>query len=236
MKISAREQIFLFLLLLVALWVLMTRFVFLPSFETVRDNILTRSELEAERQTMQALIAENAAAAQRAEEARASAREESLLFFPTFTTESLSLWLYRFTQEASLRNSEVTIGGRAATNLSVHDSVSPEATIRLGDIVSQINGAAPTQTTASPAQAEQIYVNTVTVKAVCYYDSLLYFINLLQSSGRTLYISKISVGGAGANTALTAELTIEVYSAPKFYDDDFLNVVFDRPEGRARIL
>ncbi len=243
--LGKREQILLLLLVLVALWVLSAKFLMLPAFEAYQANLQAVSDLQAKKTEMAALIAKNKMMDGEIEKARQKAQETSQRFFPPFENEQLNLWLFGYTEQAGLRNLSVNIGGTTAVQISPYTALAPELRIALSDLVDQINGTPlPVGSSATEAPPEDttkfVYVNTVTVTADCYYENLLYFIDLIWGSGRTVSISGINFtprqDDSGIKNVITAEITLQVYSVPKFYTDDFWNVTFDTPKGRENPL
>ncbi len=245
MKMGKREQILIFILVLVLVWVLPVRFLFLPAAENYTANAALLAELEAKQLEMQTLVLSNANMEEKVAEARAAGEEQSARFFPPFDNEKMGLWMFGFTEEAGLRNSQVQIEERGSVYISQYTDVVPMLRIALDDLVSQINGqsipaAAEQEVATEPPAIDLVYVNTVAVTADCYYDNLMYFIDLLMRSGRTLQIAgiefKIRDDDSGARDILTATVTMQVYSIPKYYTDDMLNLAFDLPEGKTKII
>lgn len=245
MRMGKREQILIFILLLVLVWVLPVRFLFMPAAENYTANAAMLAELEAKQLEMQTLVLSNANMDEKVAEAKAAGEEQSARFFPPFDNEQMGLWMYGFTEEAGLRNSQVLIGDRGSVYISAYTDVVPMLRIALDDLVSQINGqsvpaAAEQEAVTEPPAIDLVYVNTVAVTADCYYDNLMYFIDLLMRSGRTLQIAgiefEIRKDDSGAKDVLTATVTMQVYSIPKYYIDDMLNLAFDVPNGKTKMI
>lgn len=244
MKLAKREQILLLILVLVLVWVLPVRFIFMPAAENYTSNVSTLSELETKRLEMQTLVLSNSTVEEKVDEARKVGEQKSARFFPPFESEQMGLWLLGFTEEAGLRNSQVIIGDRGSVYISAYTDVVPVLRIALDDLISQINGepipaAASDNGSSEPPAIDMVYVNTVSVTADCYYDNLMYFIDLLMQSGRTLQISGIEYEGrkddSGVKGVLTATVTMQVYSIPKYYEDNMMNLEFDVPAGKSQL-
>lgn len=244
MKLAKREQILLLILVLVLVWVLPVRFIFMPAAENYTSNVSTLSELETKRLEMQTLVLSNSTVEEKVDEARKVGEQKSARFFPPFESEQMGLWLLGFTEEAGLRNSQVIIGDRGSVYISAYTDVVPVLRIALDDLISQINGepipaAASENGSSEPPAIDMVYVNTVSVTADCYYDNLMYFIDLLMQSGRTLQISGIEYKGreddSGVKGVLTATVTMQVYSIPKYYEDNMMNLEFDVPAGKSQL-
>ncbi len=247
MNVGKREQILLFILALVLVWVLPVRFIFIPAAQNYTSNVQTLSELQTKQLEMQTLVQANAGMGEKVEQAQEDAAARSARFFPTFESEQMGLWMLGFTEEAGLRNSQVAISDRGSVYIASYSDVVPVVRIALDDLVSQMKGesipaaADDTQETASELPAiDMVFVNTVTVTADCYYDNLMYYIDLLQQSGRTLQISgvefKLREDDSGIRDVVTATVTVQVYSIPKFYTDDMMDLEFDLPEGKTKII
>ncbi|MFA9381751.1 MAG: hypothetical protein ACERKO_11900 [Acetanaerobacterium sp.] len=241
MKIGKREQILLFVLLLVVIWVVPARFIFVPAMENYTSNLATRDEMETKKLEMQTLILANEGMDQKITDAADAAAQRSARFFPPFENEQMGLWMYGYTEEAGLRSSQVNIGERSLVQITDYSDVVPELRIALSDLVDQISGQSLPAggETSGEEVADYVFVNTVTVTADCYYDNLMYFIDLLLQSGRTLQVSGVTfherVDASAVKGVLTATVTLQVYSVPKFYADDILNVSFDAPKGKEKL-
>lgn len=244
MKLGKREQILLLVLVLILATLLPARFVFMPAANNYASNLQTLAELDAKQQEMQLLVQANPGMDDRVQQAQEAAKERSARFFPEFTNEQMGLWFFGFTEEAGLRNSSVAISERGTVYIDDYSDAAPELRIALSDLISQINGQSiPAQTgeeaSSEPPAADAVFVNTVSVTADCYYDNLMYFVDLLMQSGRTLQVSGVEFqprkDDSGVKGVVTATVTLQVYSVPKYYTDDMMSLEFDKPEGKAKL-
>lgn len=246
--LGKREQILLLLLVLVAIWVLTVKFLLMPSYDTLLANRQSLSDLQTRQTEMQTLIAQNKNIGKQIEDQKQIARDSSKNFFPPFENEQMSLWLYSYTEQAGLRNLAVDLSPRETVQINPYNAAPPNLRIALSDLVDRINDK-PLPVGSSDATAAEttpedttkfVFTNTVTLTADCYYENLLYFIDLMYNSGRTVSISSVTFAprndASGNKKVITAEVTLQIYSIPKFYSDEFWNVTFDTPKGKANPL
>lgn len=246
--LGKREQILLLLLVLVAVWVLTVKFLLMPSYDTLLANRKSLSDLQTKQTEMQTLIAQNKDISKAIEQRKQDAQASSKNFFPPFENEQMSLWLYNYTEQAKLRNIAVILGPQNTIQISPYSAAPPNLRIALSDLVDRINnkplpvGSSDTAAAETPQEdtTKFVFTNTVTLTADCYYENLLYFIDLMYNSGRTVSISGVTFAprndASGNKKVITATITMEVYSIPKFYTDEFWDVTFDTPKGKSNPL
>lgn len=244
-SLAKREQILLLVLVLVAIWVVSIMYIILPARTTYEANQDALTQITLKKQEMTDIINQRPTMDAKIEAAKTAATTNSAKFFPLFNNENLAMWIYKYTTEASFRNVELEYSDSQPYFMVDYIDEPMTEFVKLDELAAQIKGEKLLVNTKKQEMDKSVNKqgegdlirNILIIETDCYYDNLLYFVDLVYNSGRTVTIDSIEIEHRkDSNKYLTAKIQMSFYSIPKFYEDDILDFEFEKPKGQDKLM
>lgn len=244
-SLAKREQILLLILVLVAIWVVSIMYIILPARTTYEANQDALTQITLKKQEMTDIINQRPTMDAKIEAAETAATTNSAKFFPLFNNENLGMWITTYTTEAGFRNVELKYSDSQPYFIAEYVGEPMTEYVKLNELAALIKGEKFVVNTKKPEKSKDgkkqgegdLIRNTLEIEADCYYDNLLYFVDLMYNSGRTVTIDSIEIEHRkDSDKYLTAKIQMSFYSIPKFYEDNILDIEFEKPKGQEKLM
>ena len=223
MKLNAREQLVLVVVLVILVWIGGVVLFIKPSIEAVRNASEQLSNKEIELAGKQQIIKDDENLQQEVDDAYATATETASVFYPRMIQHEAAtevqgqLDLDGKTDVQEIQNLNLTVSTVTAANINRYVYVPDEVNTSLDTIVSRVN---------DEQQDGQIVANAIDMTAYAFSfnfiatkkDLMQYLENLQNNSHRSLVVTDLAVANVYENeddTEWNGSISLMLYMAPE---------------------